>query len=42
MNDVTALGGKGVKDFVMTILCPFTNQRDNGGGGGGREFSKTK
>ncbi len=32
-NDVTALGGWGIKDFVITVLKLCTKKCDDGGGG---------
>jgi hypothetical protein len=33
INDVTALGGRGIKDFVTTVLKPYYLKRDDGGRG---------
>ncbi len=30
LNDVVALGGEGIKDFVTTVQGVFTKKRDNG------------
>ncbi len=34
INDVTALVGRGIKDFVKTVKSLITKKRDDGGGGG--------
>jgi hypothetical protein len=33
INDVTALGGGGIKDFVTTVLKLITKKHNDGGGG---------